>query len=163
MEDKSGYLVALVMALLGGVFLIMPLQAYFSTAGSENWPTVHGIITRSEVVTSMVSSGARGSSINYTLYIEYQYSVNSNKYTSTRISMTTYNIQEVQKKYPLNSEAVIYYNPHDHKTALLIPGDKPLDQDQWFVWGIVCVVFGIAVLIANIYFAIKKKQDFPFE
>lgn len=163
MEDKAGYLTGIGSVVLGLIFLAMPMYTYLSTAGSENWPFVYGTIIRSEIFSTMVSSRTRGSSVQFSLYLEYEYSVNSIKYTSTRVSTRVYNIQETQKQYPLNTEAKVYYNPNDHSIALLIPGDKLLEEDAWFVWGVVIIIAGIIIFGANIYFAIKKsKEEFPF-
>lgn len=135
----------------------MPLHAYFSTAGSENWPTVYGAITHSEIFTTMVNSKTRGAVPASTLYMEYEYSVNSIKYTSSRISTGKPNIQDLVKKYPLNSEAVVYYNPNNHEIALLIPGDMSLLQDGWFLFGMILILMGLVTLVLNIYSSMKKK------
>lgn len=70
-------------------------------------------------------SGGRGSSVNYSPIIEYEYTVNNQAYTSDRYSFVVWGrgtpdyARSLVNKFPFNSAITIYYDPSDPSKAVI--------------------------------------------
>lgn len=124
---------------------------------AESWPNTQATITSSTVSTKHVkyrdSDGGLVEYDEYWPYVIYEYSVNSNKYTSTRITTgfeygydTKLDAAEVIERYPANSMADIRYDPNDPSYSIL--ETAPIEKDlAMIIFGLFFSLFSIGMLL----------------
>lgn len=129
MESKlSSVFVSLVFALVfivgGWLFYKNISQTIVDEANaSVEWPTVQGILSFSNIETS-ISDGDE----MYRVDLLYAYTVQGENYTGNRISTidgSTSSISEVERKlnkYPEGELVNVYYDPNNHHVSLLETG-----------------------------------------
>lgn len=88
-----------------------------------HWPTVPGVVTRSEIKITSDSDGD-----TYTPAVEYTYAVEGRKYCSNslwagpRISATRKFAETITARYPAGQAVTVTYNPTKPESAVLEPG-----------------------------------------
>ena len=88
----------------------------------KSWPTTQGVITRSGFKTKFVGA------INHSAHIEYDFSVDNKRYTSTSVrtrgasSKNKSDIEAVIERFPAGTEVPVYYNPDDPSESYLEVG-----------------------------------------
>ena len=146
----------IIFALVGGaVFFLFawpPLQ-YANT--SKGWPSVPGIITKSEI-----SIWRSDSKTHYQTDIAYAYSVDGKKYTSSKITVgdppldnNVAPAKRLQTKYPVNKEVTVYYDPELPDSSALEPGTKTGD----YLLAVIAAIFFFVGLIA-LFQGMKAKK-----
>jgi hypothetical protein len=146
----------IIFALVGGVifflFALPPLQ-YSST--SKSWPTVAGIITKSEI-----DIWRNDGKTHYQPDIAYAYSVDGKKYTSSKITVgdppldnNVTPAKRLQAEYPVGKDVDVYYDPELPESAALQPGTKTGD----YLLAGICAIFFFAGLLA-LYQGLKAKR-----
>lgn len=131
--------------LIGGGFVLdMALK-------SKEWPSVQGMVTRSEVQRSYSSSsGSSHSSLMYSALVTYDYQVNGEKITGDNITFGTYSssspkgANQTVKRYPLGEPVKVYYNPKDPWNSVLEPGAGAV---SYILLGIGGVFFLLGVVL----------------
>jgi hypothetical protein len=124
---------------------------------AKKWPTTTGTVISSEVESKIKSNG-KGTV--YVPKIVYSYTIGSEKYTSDLVNSmylatSNSNIAERKvKKYPVNSNVTVYYNPNKLKDSALEPGFKVGSNIFIFLFGVVLIVPPIIVLLSS-----RKKTD----
>ncbi len=147
----------LIFAIVGGaiffVFALPPLQ-YAST--SKSWPTVPGIVSRSEV-----SVWKKDSQTHYQPDIAYSYTIDGKKYSSSKITVgeppldnNVSKAKSVQAKYPVGKEVKVWYDPELPESAALEPGIKTGD----IMLASISILF-FAVGLFAIYKGLKAKRQ----
>ncbi|QDU77337.1 hypothetical protein Pan97_44040 [Bremerella volcania] len=140
-------------ALLAGVGLIglvFPLNSASQGAESDVWPTVMGTVTVSQVE----SSGPKDDR-SYYPEVKYQYDVEGKSYTSDRInfdlagtrSSIRQEMTDVVDQYPAGADVKVFYDPSDPSQSCLEPGVK---LGTGFLLGIACVGFGGLVILSGL-------------
>ncbi len=130
-QDIPGLVIS---AIIGLALTFLGSVKLKNAADTNNWPITNGTVTRSEV----------GGAMKYYPSVSYTYIVDSAVYTSNIISSMNFNtknrsmVEEVLKKYPVDSEIKVYYCSEDPSRALLEPGIN--------TGNILLLVFGIIVL-----------------
>lgn len=129
MRKRQSILGTLIFA---GIFFMAGLLAYQhltkplaeEAEASEEWPSVEGIVTHSELNKSRDSDGKDMYSAN----IQYRYSVDGKEYTDGSIqtmdgstSMKS-SVKKTVKKYAVGTQVRVYYDPEFPNTAVLEPG-----------------------------------------
>ena len=107
----------------------------------QSWPTVNGLVTSSRV------TGGTGDD-DYSLYVEYDYTVNGQKYTGTY----TKSSNTRPSAYSEKSSITVYYNPSLPQFSAINPG---------FIFGPllfgVCCFFPFGLLIFAMGFLPDQK------
>ena len=130
-QDIPGLVIS---AIIGLALTFLGSVKMKNASDTNNWPIANGTVTSSEV----------GGAMKYYPSVSYTYIVDSAVYTSNIISSMNFNtknrsiVEEVLKKYPVDSEIKVYYFSEDPSRALLEPGIK--------TGNILLLVFGIVVL-----------------
>ncbi len=113
-----GSLLVGIVGLLGAMYFVRLSRR------SRTWPTVHGVVTYSRVVT--VPSTRY--SLPYQARIGYRYKVGERSYIATGVSLNAgayrsrSEAEEVTTRYPVGKQVTVYYDPEDPVTAVLEPG-----------------------------------------
>lgn len=147
----------IIFALVGGaiffLFALPPLQ-YAGT--SNSWPTVSGIITRSEV-----DVWKRDGQTHYQPDIAYSYTVGGKKYSSAKITVgeppldnNVNNAKRLQAKYPVSKEVLVYFDPELPESSALEPGIKTGD----ILLASISILF-FAVGLFALYKGLKAKRQ----
>ena len=151
--------ILLELALIGlGIMLIRKhTKSKQKAAEALNWPTVLGIVTRSEIE-RRESSDEDGTSYSYTPNIEYEYQVGGQNYSSKQVAFGGFSgtgsqkpAEKVVYKYPLNDSVSVYYNPANPHEAVL---EQKLGSGAKgaLIGGIILIVvsllMGLPILIA---------------
>lgn len=125
------------------------------TRAMKKWPTTAGRIVRSEVITTVQHhsrpSSARGN-YDVTMYhprIVYSYEVGGDSFEGDDIGWSTSankpSVAEKQvKRYPLQSQVQVFYNPDDPAEATLSPAGSVIALILWGVAG--AIAFGAYAL-----------------
>jgi len=130
-QDIPGLVIS---AIIGLALTFLGSVKLKNAADTNNWPITNGTVTSSEV----------GGAMKYYPSVSYTYIVDSTVYTSNIISSMNFNtknrsvVEEVLKKYPVDSEIKVYYCSEDPSRALLEPGIN--------TGNILLLIFGIIVL-----------------
>jgi hypothetical protein len=146
----------IIFALAGGavffLFALPPLQ-YSNT--SESWPSVPGIITRSEVYISR-SDGKT----HYQPDIAYAYYVGGKKYTASKITVGDPPLNNnvapaklLQAEYPVGKEVIVYYDPELPESSALRPGTK---TGEYLLAGFAAIFFFTGLMA--IHKGLKDKR-----
>ena len=121
-----GIIFAIVGAAIFFLFALPPLQYSYA---SKSWPAVPGTITRSEV-----DVWQRDSQTHYQPDIAYSYTINGEKYTSSKITIgdppldnNVTRAKRLQSEYPVGKEVSVYYDPELPESSALKPGSKSGD------------------------------------
>jgi hypothetical protein len=145
-------LVTLLFSFIGLILSIIGILNYLKAKNSITWPTAVGTILTSDVKKETSSSSNNGTVTTYKPEICYSYKVEGIEYISNRIrplfnysSSSSTKAFTLTRKYPVNSQITIYYNPKKPKVSVIEPG---LKADN-----IVFLLFGPAILVASLIFA----------
>jgi hypothetical protein len=136
-----------ILAIIGIALTFLGSVKLTNAAETNRWPITNGTVTSSEVAGAM----------KYYPSVNYTYTVDSVVYTSDKISNMNFNtkkrsvVEEVLKKYPLDSEIKVYYNSKDPSKALLEPG---INRGS-----ILLLAFGIFILAIPIFLVLFMKVD----
>ena len=119
---------------LGAVFVIVGfLMTYLlglplieQAKASTNWPTTKGVVLKSKVKTHRSNNS---NSSTYSADITYRYQVEGQDYECSTVwfgsDVSTSNrslARNTVKKYPVDKQVVIYYDPQKPAAAVLEPG-----------------------------------------
>lgn len=102
---------------------------------AQDWPTVTGTVTASNITESTDDEG----DTTYAAKIRYAYTVGQQEYSATRVSMgdistSDYDyIEAIYQRYPHGKVITVYYDPDRPDRALLEPGFSP---GMWLPIGI---------------------------
>jgi Protein of unknown function (DUF3592) len=147
---------------IGGYCLVhfvgSPILAH--AKASLQWPSVEGIIERSEVTTShsnvTSTSSHRKRKTTYHTYVEYAYSVNGTPHTSKVVWFGddySSNIRSshtaVTERYPKGNKVKVFYDPNDPTLAVLEPGAK-FSSYVIYVLGWVLASVGALLMLSGI-------------
>ncbi|MCB0354700.1 MAG: DUF3592 domain-containing protein [Bdellovibrionales bacterium] len=119
--------------LLTHIFLMVGVGAILYAAylrlrawSSQSWRKAKGTILRSSRVEEHTSSGDSGPGVIVKAEIEYEYRVDSKKYTGDAICIggeffTSFEgaASRFLRRYPEGKEVSVYYNPHSPKDCCL--------------------------------------------
>ncbi len=133
-----------------GTFLLRhAVHKYRKALESQNWPTVQGILVKvhlwgKRLVNSEMQAANK-------LAVEYEYTVQENKYTG--ISVTFYTLMYPEtfnfaEDHPENSSVDVFYNPSNPSESVLIPGlrkDKPYSD---LILAVLTIIIGVALVVS---------------
>lgn len=120
--------------LLGVIFVIvgflvtylMGLPLIEQAKASNNWPDTSGVVLKSKVATHRSNNS---NSSTYAVDVTYQYQIEGQKYECSTVwfgsDVSTSNrslVQETVKKYPVDKQVAVYYDPKEPEAAVLEPG-----------------------------------------
>lgn len=119
---KIGGLLFGALALGAGLFaLTWGIQGVLASLASKDWPTAEGTITQSELEKRRKKGGAasnqRRNRFTYTPRVTYEFIVEGQTYTGTRLSFSDYatsnedQMQQVLAPYPVGTQITVYYDP----------------------------------------------------
>lgn len=86
--------------------------------GSENWPSVSGEVTRSE----LRRAGATPQTASYYVVFEYRYEVAGTTHTGDRVAFTRVDPIRVTEDYPGGTRVAVHYDPNEPSVSALEPG-----------------------------------------
>lgn len=121
-------IVPVILILVGFLFMVIGLVLTLRAKAASNWPMTSGVMLRSELAERITKNKTRDHRIQtYTSYepmVEYQYTVDGKVLTGNRLSfglmrLTLEKAQEVLKRFPLNAQVPVYYNPRRVKDSRL--------------------------------------------
>ncbi len=120
---------------------------------SRSWPSVSGVIERSEVVTS-TSNGKT----MYGFDVVYRYQVEGRDLTSNNVffggnttSSSSSFAHNVVARYPKGAKVKVFYDPNDPSKAVLEPGTT---WQSYLVFGIglAFLIVGVLVFISSVFY-----------
>ena len=109
-------------------FLILIYLAWEFAQGylSHKWPTMHGVIIKSKLVTYKKSKKMK------TPCIVYKYTVDKNEHYSRRVALyitkplSNKEAQELIERYPEGKKVIVKYHPLFHSFAVLETGQRQI-------------------------------------
>lgn len=117
-------------ALFVAVLLLVVVQTIRHSQESKSWPTVSGLIIRSEV--REIKNANTGPINKYREYLEYEYIVDGRTYTCGLISIADTAVlrfnsgtrsgrvaKQIVKMYPLGQSVTVHYDPRNPEIAVL--------------------------------------------
>jgi hypothetical protein len=136
--DRSGSIIlgglALLFGLGGLILLAVGTSIWLKGEATRTWNTVPGEILESKMVEVDGSTGV------YTVEIRYRYLVNGSPHDGNRITLDDYSttnlgeMYHLAEKFPAGSTVLVYVDPSQVDSALLIPGPGRFTW-IWFLIG----------------------------
>jgi len=133
----------LIFGLVGLGLFIGGAWSYSKALATQSWPTTEGRITSSQIYEDSDEDGT-----SYGLNVSYDYVVNDQRYTGTRISLTDYSSSYnyatgLAEKYPVDQRVPVFYDPADPAKSVLETGANWV---QYLLMGMGCC-FGLVPLL----------------
>ena len=146
MEKLSG---AIVFTGIGIVIALFTYSAYKTSLESKDWPTVDGVIIKSEVEQQTSTSGEganKKTTVKSYPKIAYQYQISGQPYEGTKISFSSSsgNANQIVSRYPKGKTVRVFYNPAKPKQAVLVPGNSGLNYVP-FIFAGVFILLGVGM------------------
>ena len=146
---------AVIFPAIGIVIALFSYHAYSTRMASNTWPTVGGVIVKSEIETHERSTSNDGSQKSETVRypkIAYEYQIDGQNYKSTRISFSSSSgdAQQIVARYPQGQSVQVYYNPDHPQRAVLVPGG--------FGFTIVPYIFSAVFIMLGIFSATRLRK-----
>lgn len=102
---------------------------------SETWPSVSGVITKSELVVTKKKRTGKKRRRNKTSYkpkIEYSYQVENKQYSNNQLSFSGYRsdksgVEATVNFYPVTKVIDVFYNPTNPQESVLEKGASKLN------------------------------------
>ncbi len=148
MEKLAG---SIVFTGIGIVIALFGYTTYKTGVESTDWPTVDGVIIRSEIEQQTVTTekdGKKKTEVKSHPKIAYQYQVGGQEYKGTKISFlsSSGNANQIVSQYPKGKTVRVYYNPDKLKQAVLVPGNSGLNFVP-FIFAGVFITLGLGLAI----------------
>jgi hypothetical protein len=151
MENLIGYIVIIVIfGLLGAGSFWYGWRTVKKNQAAATWPTGTGKIIGAELDSYIKTDDDGDQTTMYTPLITYEYEVEGQVYTNTRVRVqapVATNFQSVQLKkleeYPVGSAVKVHYDPFNPEDALLKLDPAKINVPM--IFGIIC---GLVVLYA---------------
>lgn len=123
-------ILGIIFAVVGGaIFFVFALPPLQYAASSKSWPTVQGVITRSDI-----DVWNRDGKTHYQPDIAYTYYLDDKQYSSSKINAgeapmdnNVNSAKKIQSKYPAGKEVTVWYDPELPASSALEPGIKTGD------------------------------------
>ena len=146
---------AVIFPAIGIVIALFSYNAYVTRMESKTWPTVGGVIVKSEIEeqTSTTGDGAnKKNTVKSLPKIAYQYQVDGQSHKNTRISFSSSsgNAQQIVARYPKGKPVQVYYNPDKPKQAVLVPGGTGFN--------IVPYIFATVFVLLGVFSATRLRK-----
>ncbi len=145
---KSPLIIGIGLAIISSYFLRHAFQRCRKAFESQNWPTANGVLIRVQLWGKrLVNSEMQAAN---KLFVEYEYTVQENKYTGSSVTFYTLMFPETfnfAQNHPENSNINVFYNPSDPSESVLIPGlrkDKPYSD---LIIAAFAIITGIALAL----------------
>lgn len=148
-NPRLAKLFPLILVALGLALTFFGMSNLSTARESEDWPTVKGQVTRSEVERSLSSSG--DNKYTYDVIVNYAYAVNGEDFSGHRVSFGMTNSSNpsaarfVTESYRLGATVTVYHDPTDPNQSVLEPGTK---GSAYLIPGIGILFLLIAGLVA---------------
>ncbi|MCX7429306.1 MAG: DUF3592 domain-containing protein [Planctomycetia bacterium] len=117
-----------VLLLLGSPMIVFTAYGNYTNAkASATWPSVEGLITRSEV-----EELGFGRKRTFQARIQYRYQVNGRRYSGSRVQFANTRgggesaAQSLVQQYPAHSTQKVFFDPADPSSSVLEPGSTSL-------------------------------------
>jgi len=142
----------LILSVVGLFALGSALRSKRLANASQSWQGTQGKVIESRVEKRTSTDTTDGhSSTSYDAIVLYKYSVMGKEYSGDRVAFGVKNTNpgpanEVIKRYPVDTQVMVYYNPKK-------PGEAVLERSSNSGWA--QIVVAIALFVAGIYLAIK--------
>jgi hypothetical protein len=113
---------------------------------SGKWPTITGTITQSEMLTTQDKGKT-----SYTARVSYSYYANNHLYSGNTVYFGCCGGDQdeenaILRRYPLKSEAKVYYHPADPAISVLEPGLHTKDLLIFVFVGLFALTAGVVIL-----------------
>lgn len=154
------FIIFIFLGALGGGALLVIFFLYRSIAEAQKrekavtqWPSVTGTVVKSEVK-------VRKTSEDYTEYpdITYTYEVMGKAYRCKQIlpggEIGGMGVESTLKRYPMNAQVTVYYNPQNPKDAVLEAGNRTISKGLWLM----LVLMNIFICGMGLYFTYGKLK-----
>jgi uncharacterized iron-regulated membrane protein len=151
MKGSTVFLVmlGLIIASLGGLFVVLMGMSYMRAVDQREWPQVQGVVISSEIEDYRHNEY---SSKEYRLKIRYDYDWNDERKTGERYGFRgnpKYNkrnkIEDLVNSYPVGKKVTVYLNPADENFTMLRLDSKAAGYSIWFPMLFVIGGLGIAL------------------
>jgi hypothetical protein len=127
---------------------------------ADSWPTASGEVIETKISShrSSGSSSNRSRKTTYTPKVLYRYQVAGQEFENQLVQhMTSYDFksqaQKILNQYPVGSTVVVYYQPEDPNSSVLVPGIS--DESQLVI---TIFTYAPAIILAIIlFFALIKR------
>ena len=117
-----------ILILVGLLFVVIGIILNLRAKAASSWPATTGVMIKSELVEHVTKTRTGNNRlqtyISYEPVVEYQYTVNGEVMTGKRLAFGLMRLplekaQEYLKKYPVNAQVTVYYNPRQVKDSRL--------------------------------------------
>lgn len=151
--------IAVILAFIcSGYFFFISVQLYDNSQQSPKWPSVNGVILKSEVVYDAGSLIAERDTFKYN--VQYEYTIGELKYTGNRVTFNPYDARTVnterlyafQDRYPVGAIVNVYYNRANLTDSVLEPGFSSKPN--------VFLYIGVALCVIGLFFLVNILTGF---
>jgi hypothetical protein len=144
-------IVALITFVVGFVILAMSTIAILKSISSKEWLPTGGKIIHSTIYNYSATNEAN---VTYRPDIAFEYRVDGEKFISDRLyygvkimsSGNWINSRKITKKYPVDKEITVFYNPNKPKDAVIEPGIH-FDLGAIFISSICFIALGLIIFL----------------
>lgn len=140
--------VSFLLIILGLILASLQAGKYFRDDLSHQWPSVEGVMLRSEWVGS---SGSRKA------IVAYRYKVNGQTYHSETIALWPCSAERLVKSHPAGSPVNVRYDETQPERAVLIPGGSILGPIG--IAGATCLLIGCWSWIDTLRLRAQKRNS----
>lgn len=156
MENLIGFIVLfIVFGLIGALAFWYGWRTVKKNQAAATWPTVTGKIIGAELDSYIKTDDDGDKTTMYTPLITYEYVVEGETYTCTRVRVqapVATNFQSVQlkelEKYPIGSAVEVHYDPFNPEDALLKLDPAKINVPM--IFGIICGLVSLYSLVRMI-------------
>lgn len=122
-KPHIGLVVGLLILFVASITIeFFTVRIFLQALQIQSWPTVQGVVTRSELETKFEGT------ITYLAHIEYDFNINGKSYSSSSIrtrgasNQHQSDIAALVEKFPVGSAVNVYYNQKDPTESYLEAG-----------------------------------------
>ncbi|MDT8391849.1 MAG: DUF3592 domain-containing protein [Lentisphaeria bacterium] len=156
-NGKSGLFTGIIFLVVGLVVATWGGMEILKAKASQNWPTVDGRVTHSEVDQHRETSTNNNSSrreTKYTANIHYTYDYEGASYTGKRVCFggsrkgSSSMANQIVNRFPLGKTVEVYVDPAKPATACLEPGVTAMAYIPLGI-GVIFAVVGLGITVAG--------------
>jgi hypothetical protein len=149
-------MVAIPFVIVALVFVYLAIRASRRASASRSWPVVTGKILAAGIEPRTSRSGSSGYSTSYYPVVQYEYTVNGQRFLGNRITFGgdvgygwTNMAQRQIANYVPNSNVAVFYDPNEPGNAVLERTAGASGKIYWLVAILIFVILGVTMVFTS--------------
>lgn len=149
-------MVAIPFVIVALVFVYLAIRASRKASVSRSWPATTGKVLAAGIEPRTGRSGSSGYSTSYYPVVQYEYTVNGQRYLGNRITFGgqvgygwTNMAQNQIANYNPGSSVAVFYDPNEPANAVLERTAGTSGKIYWFVAILIFVILGVTMVFTS--------------